>query len=115
MTTKIPMVPRAKRPAFFNDSATDQLVSMLMELMTEVWVIKERVHTLEKVLSTHGLEVTKEIETCVFTADEETRLEEDRQQFVETILRSLEADFVTRASLNTETDELTDKMKSGIT
>ena len=115
MTTKIPMESRAKRPAFFADSAIDQVVTMMMELMAELWVVKERVHTLEKVLSTHGLEVAEEIESCQFSADEKVRLEGERQQFVSTILRSFEADFVSRADLNTERDELTDKMKSGDT
>ena len=108
------MQPRAKRPAFFNDSAIDQLVTMMMELMTEVWVTKERVFTLEKVLATHGLNVTDEIESCEFNEDENSSLAQARQRFVSTIMRSLEAEFVSRASLKTELDELADKMKSGV-
>ena len=106
------MQPRAKRPAFFNDSSIDQLVTMMMELMTELWVTKERLFALEKVLATHGLDVTDEIESCDFNADEQSTLALARQKFVTTIMRSLEADFVSRAKLKTEMDELTEKMKS---
>ena len=106
------MQSRAKRPAFFNDSAIDQLVTMMMELMTEVWVTKERVFALEKVLAKHGLNVTDDIESCDFNADEQSALAQARQKFVTTIMRSLEVDFVSRAKLKTELDEQTDKMKS---
>ena len=107
------MTSRAKRPAFFNDGATDQMMTMMLEMMSELWVVKERVNTLEKVLSNHELNVAEEIETCQLNTEEKTGLEEARQRFVSTILRSLEAEFVSPASLNTKIDELTDKMKSG--
>ena len=66
-------------------------MTMMLEMMAELWVVKERVHTLEKVLSTHGLNVAEEIEPCVFDADEKSALEEARQQFVGSIMRALEA------------------------
>ena len=110
--TDIPMTSRAKRPAFFKDGATDQMMTMLLEMMSELWVVKERVYTLEKVLSNHGLNVSEEIETCELSTEEGTGLEEERQRFVSTILRSLEAEFVTPSNLNAKIDELTDQMKS---
>jgi hypothetical protein len=111
---EIPMASRAKRPAFFNDAATDQIVSMMLELMSELWVVKERVFTLEKVLSTNGLNVAEEIEACELGDDEKAGLEKVRQQFVNSILRALEADFVSHDSLSASTDALTEQMKSGI-
>ena len=110
--TKIPLDSKSKRPAFFDDPATDQLMTMMLEMMAELWVVKERVHTLEKVLSTQSLNVAEKMETCDLDADEKTRLGEVRQQFVSNIMRSLEADFDSRASIYSQIDELTDKMKS---
>ena len=89
------------------------MMTMMLELMSELWVVKERVNTLEKVLSNNELNVAEEIETCQLNTEEKTELEEARQRFVSTVLRSLEAEFASPASLNSKIDELTDKMKSG--
>ncbi len=111
--TQIPMTPKSKRPSFFGESAVDQIVTMMLEMMAELWVVKERVYTLEKVLGEAGIAVKEQIESCELSEDEVAELEGARRKFVETIMRSLEADFVDRASMQKEIDELTDEMKEG--
>jgi len=113
--TQIPMTPRSRRPSFFDDSAADQIVTMMLEMMAELWVVKQRVHTLEKVLGETGISVSEQIEKYQLNEEDLAELEGTRRKFVETIMRSLEADFVDRASLQQEMDELTDEMKSGAT
>jgi hypothetical protein len=113
--TQIPMTSRSRRPSFFDDSAADQLVTMMLEMMAELWVVKQRVHTLEKVLGEAGINASEQIEKYQLSEDDLAELEGARRKFVETIMRSLEADFVDRASLQKEMDELTDEMKSGAT
>jgi hypothetical protein len=109
--TQIPLEQKGKRPSFFDESAVDQVVTMMLEMMAELWVVKERVYTLEKVLGEAGISAKEQIEACKLNADEVAELETARRTFVETIMRSLEASFVDRASLQTEIDALTDEMK----
>lgn len=111
--TDIPLAQKGKRPSFFDESAVDQIVTMMLEVMAELWVVKERVYTLEKVLDEAGIAAKEKIEACELNADEVAELEATRRKFVETIMRSLEANFVDRGSLQKEVDDLTDEMKKG--
>ncbi len=111
--TEIPMTSKGKRPSFFGDSAVDQIVTMMLEMMAELWVVKERVYTLEKVLGEAGIAAKEKIEACKLSEDDVAELEVARRKYVETIMRSLGANFVDRGSLQTEIDALTDKMKKG--
>ena len=111
--TQIPLTQKGKRPSFFDESAVDQMVTMMLEMMAELWVVKERVYTLEKVLGDAGIAAKEQIETCELSAEEVAELEGARRKFIETIMRSLEANFVDRASMQTEIDALTDEMKKG--
>jgi hypothetical protein len=109
--TQIPLTQKGKRPSFFDESAVDQVVTMMLEMMAELWVVKERVYTLEKVLGEARISAKEQVEACKFNADEVAELETARRTFVKTIMRSLEASFVDRASMQTEIDALTDEMK----
>jgi hypothetical protein len=98
IVTEIPLAQKGKRPSFFDESAVDQIVAMMLEIMAELWVVKERVRTLEKVLDDEGIAAKEKIETCTFSAAEVADLEGERRKFIETIMRSLEANFVDHAS-----------------
>ena len=113
--TEIPMTSKGKRPSFFDDSAVDQIVTMMLEMMAELWVVKERVYTLEKVLGEAGIDAKEKIESCELSENDVAELEVARRKYVETIMRSLEANFVDRDSVQMEVDALTDKMKKGVT
>ena len=109
--TQIPLTQKGKRPSFFDESAVDQVVTMMLEMMAELWVVKERVYTLEKVLGEAGIAAKEQIEACEFDDEERAELEGARRKFVETVMRSLEANFVDHGSLHSEIDALTDEMK----
>ena len=111
--TQIPLTQKGRRPGFFDESAVDQVVTMMLEMMAELWVVKERVYTLERVLGEAGIAAKEQIEACELSDDELAELEGTRRKFVETIMRSLEANFVDHGSLHAEIDELTDEMKKG--
>jgi hypothetical protein len=111
--TQIPVTPKGKRPSFFDESAVDQIVTMMLEVMAELWVVKERVYTLEKVLDEAGMAATEKVEAFKMNPDEIAELEGARRKYIETIMRSLETNFVDRGSLQTEIDALTDEMKKG--
>ena len=86
---------------------------MILEMMAELWVVKQRVFTLEKVLNEAGIPAKDHIETCKLSEDKVSELEQTRRKFVETIMRSLEAKFVDRGSMQKHMDELTEEMKKG--
>ena len=60
--SKIAMQTRGKRPRFFPGAGTDELVSMLLELSSELWTVKERLYALERAADDAGLDLTRRIE-----------------------------------------------------
>lgn len=110
---KIRKETRGRRPSFFNENGVDQLVTMMMELMAELWVVKERLYMVERVAAEDGIALTEKIEAYRPSPDEVKTLEETRRGFVESIMRTLETDFTDRASVQDEIDRLTEEMKQG--
>lgn len=110
--TKIPLRSKSKRPSFFSDSAVDQLVSVNLEMMAELWVVKERLYILENALQSEGISIKDKVENYQFKGDELANIEATRRKFIENILRSLESNFVDRANMQKEIDTLTNEMKS---
>lgn len=56
---------KGKRPAYFDDPATDRLLSMLMALVGEVSVLRERLDTIERLLDGNGTLSRADIEAFV--------------------------------------------------
>jgi len=112
--TEIPMEGSGKRARFFPASGADESVSMMLELMSEVWVMRERIYALEQVAAESGLQLTEGIEAWRPSADQAEYLDQQRKNFIGTVLRSLEANHVPglhlRRSLEAaaEADELGD-------
>ena len=50
------------RKHFFQDPATDALLASLLKLMAEHWVVRERLMSLESLITTKGLLSQEEIE-----------------------------------------------------
>lgn len=112
--TQIPLTQKGRRPIFFEENAADPLITMMLEIMAELWVVKERVYTLEKVLGDAGIAVKAGIETCKFSPEQATELANERRKLIETVMRSLETHSVDHANMQTEIDALTDAMKKGV-
>jgi hypothetical protein len=55
----LPRTTRGKRPIFFDDPSIDQMMTFIIELTTEVAVLRERLDTVEQLLSA-GVPVTRE-------------------------------------------------------
>ncbi|MGL4541611.1 MAG: hypothetical protein ACRCUI_03775 [Polymorphobacter sp.] len=71
MTEAIDWIARAgakakgKRPAYFEDPATDRLLSIVMAVAGEMSVLRERLDTIERLLETQGSISRADIETYV--------------------------------------------------
>jgi len=107
----IPLDAKAKRTRFFGDSGVDSVLTMATELMAEVWVLKERLFVLEKVLADSGIQAREKIESVVLSQDDIDSLETTRRQYVETIMRAFNMPSVDKDKAHKDIDELTESMK----
>lgn len=53
-SVQLPRHTKGKRPYFFDDPAMDQMMTFLLELTTEVGVLRDRLDTVERLLDQHG-------------------------------------------------------------
>jgi hypothetical protein len=84
---KLPRVAKGKRPQFFDDPAVDQMMTFVLELMTEVSVLHDRLDTVERLLAEKGTVRRGEVEA--YRADDAVEAERAawRQAFLKRVLR----------------------------
>lgn len=88
---ELPLEARGRRPAFFDPPALDKMVTMLVELMSEHWVARERQYALERVLEERGVIEPGAVDAYEWSEAEEARLAERRQRFIADVFRTLES------------------------
>jgi hypothetical protein len=93
MSSRIPKQHRGKRPRFFQAHGMDEMMSMVLELTSEIWVLKKRLYLLEKVADDAGISLTAGIEGYDLSAAEIAELDSLRSDFIAAVLRSTESDF----------------------
>lgn len=103
---RIPLSHRGKRPQFFAADGTDELMSMLLELTAELWVVKKRLYLLERVAGQAGVPLTPQIEAYDLSPEEVAELDQRRRQLIATVLRSLEAEPAHRGQVKEEMEAL---------
>jgi hypothetical protein len=85
-----PLTPSPARHAFFEQEGVDQLVSMVLELATELWVLRERMYAFERVAARHGIPAAAEIEAWRPNDAEQAELAAMRQKMLGELLRTLD-------------------------
>jgi len=85
----LPLEASGRRPAFFEAPGMDQLLSMVLELAAEQWVVRERVFILEAVLKQKGVDVSDAIESYAPGAEEAAALAKMRDEATANIFRTL--------------------------
>lgn len=78
-----------RRQAFFESDAVDQLMSMVLELAAEHWVLRERVFAIERAAARLGLELGAAVESYEFTAAEKATLGAMRKTLIDNLMRTL--------------------------
>jgi hypothetical protein len=78
-----------KRQAFFESDAVDQLMSMVLELAAEHWVLRERVFAIERAAERLGLELGSAAESYEFTATEKETLDAMRKTLIDNLMRTV--------------------------
>lgn len=102
--SRINMDSRGRRPRFFPAAGADEMMSMLLELASEVWTVKERLYVVEKAAAEAGLDLSERIETWRPSDEQAAELEAQRKQMLNSLFRSMEARYVTGSHLREEMD-----------
>ena len=92
MSKRIPMIARGRRNRFFDTDGLDDLMAMVLELTSEVSVLKERQYVTERLLEENGLSISDGIENWQASELDQQRMAEQRKQLLERVLRTLEVD-----------------------
>lgn len=74
------------------DTSNDRLGLALITLMREVWVVKDRMMTLEAVLEARGIDAATEIERFEPGQEFAARLQEEGDAFVANVTSALSGD-----------------------
>ncbi len=84
---------KGRRPAYFADPATDRTLSIVMAVMAEVSVLRERLDTVERLLETKGSITRADIEAYApdRTAGEERGLA--TKAYIARVLRAVQQDM----------------------
>ena len=86
--SRLPMEARGARHRFFEAEGVDELVNAVLELTTEVAVLRERQFVTERVLADQGIKLAERIEAYQPTPEESAILESQRQRLLATVLRT---------------------------
>ncbi len=76
-----------KRPSQFDDPAIDILLSIVLSLGSEVYVLRDRMRIIEKMLEAKGAISRADIEAYKPTPEEEEEIRKDRDAFMERFFR----------------------------
>jgi hypothetical protein len=88
----LPVDAAGRRPAFFAQDGVDQLLTMVLELATELWVLRERVFVIEAVAADHGLPLKAGVEAYNLSAEQRAELARMRSAMMDQLFRTLNQD-----------------------
>jgi len=86
LSGRVPKTAKGHRPHFFSDPANDRLTAMLMALVTEVAVIRERLDTVEAIAEKKGIVLKDEFERFEPDPARAEARERWRQEYLDRIL-----------------------------
>ena len=93
-----PATPRPEQ-VFFQDPAIDRAFGVVMALAGEVYVLRDRLHALERVLEAKGMAVSAELDGYQPSEAERRRVEADRDAFVKILLDNLLGEQVSKGAV----------------
>ncbi len=88
----LPLDAAGRRPAFFTQDGVDQILTMVLELATELWVLRERVFVIEAVAAEHGLPLKTAVESHTLSAEQRAELAGMRSVMMDQLFRTLNKD-----------------------
>jgi hypothetical protein len=88
----LPVDAAGRRPAFFSPDGVDQILTMVLELATELWVLRERVFVIEAVAAEHGLPLKSAVESYALSEAQRAELAGMRAEMMNQLFRTLHQD-----------------------
>lgn len=82
---KVPQTAKGHRPTFFDDPVNDKIIAMMTSMMTEMWVMRERLDTVEALAEKKGVFLAEEIEHFEPNAERAEERERMRQELLDRI------------------------------
>ena len=82
-----------KRPHQFDDPAIDTLLSIVVSLGNEVYVMRDRMRIIEKMLEAKGTISRADIEAYKPTPEEEEEIRKDNDAFMARLFRVFEGNL----------------------
>jgi len=82
-----------KRPHQFDDPAIDTLLSIVVALGNEVYVMRDRMRIIEKMLEAKGTISRADIEAYKPTPEEEEEIRKDNDAFMSRLFRVFEGNL----------------------
>jgi hypothetical protein len=79
-----------KRPSQFDDPAIDALLSIVLSLGSEVYVLRDRLRVIEKMLEAKGAISRADIEAYKPTPEEEEEIRKEADAFMARLFRVFE-------------------------
>lgn len=84
-----PTAARGKKPVFFDDPGIDKLVAITMALAAEVSMLRDRLHTHERLAAAGVMPTAKAAEEEVVSDETATERQARRDMFVERVFRAV--------------------------
>jgi hypothetical protein len=84
---RISRTARGKRPVYFEDPAVDKLMSMLLAVVGELSVTRDRLDALERLLEDKSVLTRAEIDDIRFDDDVVTERDERRAEYLARVMR----------------------------
>lgn len=102
---------KGKRPAYFDDPATDRLLSITMALAAELSVARERLDTLERLLDAKGIVARDEVES--YRPDRAAGYERGvaTREYVARILRGVQQDMEAIAEVEPPIEQVSAELR----
>ncbi len=87
--TKLRYAVKGKQIKFFDAQGVDELVSITMTLAQELWVVKERLATVEAAAARKGVILSEEVESLEFTPEQRGVLEAEKKAYIDRVFFTL--------------------------
>ncbi|MDH3511640.1 MAG: hypothetical protein OER85_12380 [Gammaproteobacteria bacterium] len=111
---KLLRTAKGKRPQFFSDPDVDRLLAIIVPLIGEVAVLRDRLDAVERVAEKHDLFAQEEIEKFDPSADEQQARDSWREQYLDRIFRIAQSELEeTTAGRGVDLDKVIEDFTAG--
>lgn len=112
--TELLRTAKGKRPQYFSDPDVDRLLAIIVPLIGEVSVLRDRLDTVERLAEKHGLFAQEEIENFVPAESAQTARDAWREQYLDRVFRITQSELEeTTAGRGVDLDNVIDDFTTG--